>query len=383
MSIRTFFLSLVLIVATAWLGGVDKILPAPERAFLAVKNISYYFVSRWDKENKRRVVLSWWDGDKEGRHKQDFVNLLDSVDMDKIGEISLRQSARISSSQKIRSEREDEILKTGKDILKEWNAHLVILGVIKTSGQATLWFQPCKDSPSSPREETFLCGKAERYDKLKITSKDALPNLTDWIEKSSPQIKTKPEKTSGASSPVPDEDIEVIHSITFDNGDNSVFSLLHTSRGEAPDWKLVDNGALGTRHAANVIPDGNRYTDSYITLPEVYLTNMDIASYSEVDLSFYRWSTSNPRPREVHNCDSSFNVYYRMDEGSWTHRMAYCGSYPAESDDWTKSSLRFNTTGYKTISFQFVYGIQNVKPSEIAQNAKYLIDEIKIVGYKL
>jgi hypothetical protein len=102
----------------------------------------------------------------------------------------------------------------------------------------------------------------------------------------------------------------------------------------------------------------------------------NISKFKSVKLTFMRFSTSNPDKRDVSNCGSSLNVYYRFNGGEWIHKMAYCGQHITETTGWRKSELNFETEGKSTIDFSFAY-------ESLRSNYNlsfFMIDDLVITG---
>lgn len=102
----------------------------------------------------------------------------------------------------------------------------------------------------------------------------------------------------------------------------------------------------------------------------------NVSEYKSVKLTFVRFSTSNPDKREDFNCGSELNVYYRINGGEWTHKMAYCGQHITETTGWRKSELEFKTEGKSTIDFLFAYESFRSMGNSIC----YMIDDLVIIG---
>lgn len=67
-----------------------------------------------------------------------------------------------------------------------------------------------------------------------------------------------------------------------------------------------------------------------------YTHQIDVRETRVVWLRFDYTSNTNAQPADIHNCDSSLNVLFRFDAGSWRHRTAQCGSYESETNgDWS------------------------------------------------
>ncbi len=102
----------------------------------------------------------------------------------------------------------------------------------------------------------------------------------------------------------------------------------------------------------------------------------NVARLNSVTLTFARYSTSNPGKRDNYNCGSSLNVYYRIDNSKWTHKMAYCGQHITETTGWRKGKLVFDTKNANTIDFLFAYESLSIANNPVL----YLIDDLIITG---
>ena len=268
-------------------------------------------------------------------------------------------------------------------LLKNWGAHLAIVGKFSEEGMKfILWSHPSTNE-NRYEKNLFSYGNPQEYElhihalnsKQDVES-SAIANLSNLILTSLP-LKSNQPRTSDAPT-----------SETLTSGKILLFSNFDT-REMSPNspissvWKQTEGGAINTDYAMNMIPEGNPDTQRYMTLEGVSLPSIDVTEYAKLRISFFLKSTSNPRPRSIHNCDSSLNVYFRKNDDDWKHRMAYCGSYPNESGGWSNRTLDFDVKDIRNIGFRFVYGIQNTDSQKEKERRKavYLIDEIKVVGH--
>jgi hypothetical protein len=139
--------------------------------------------------------------------------------------------------------------------------------------------------------------------------------------------------------------------------------------------------------SANAIPEGNPGELSYFNknINAVLLNSQlrnnyvpfDVAQFKQVELDFWRFSTSNPS--ETHNCLGSLLVEYRLDAGEWQSKMDYCGQNKSLPHEWLESQLVFNTAGHKELEIRFRY---EYPPSTRKDaTAVYLVDDLKVIGY--
>jgi hypothetical protein len=158
-------------------------------------------------------------------------------------------------------------------------------------------------------------------------------------------------------------------------------------------WQVQDRLSQSGNHCLNVIPRGNsspgisgifrsfsnkehnyailnsNFSDSYMPF--------DVSRFDAVELEFWRYSTSNPKKRDEFNCGSSLDVYFRIDNGEWQHKMSYCGQHKSETTGWRQGKLEFATKGYRAIEFKFVYDI--LVPNRDSE-VFYLIDDLRVDG---
>ena len=217
---------------------------------------------------------------------------------------------------------------------------------------------------------------------LSLARSGANSNLISWVEQELRKFEEKQEGTK-TQTDKPVERYELI-SVTFEESKKTAnpFFPFRAPDGSVPKWKLVDDGADGSSSSANVIPDGNPRTSTYKTLAPTQLRDVDVSSFSNVEIEFWRLSTSNPRPKSVHNCDSSLNLYVSFDRGEWVHAMAYCGNHEDDGNSWIKEKYTFESHGRTSMGIRFVYGIQSTRSRSDEENmsARYLIDQIRIYG---
>lgn len=131
------------------------------------------------------------------------------------------------------------------------------------------------------------------------------------------------------------------------------------------------------QYSLNAAPKGNPITDTAGGLSSAILKPIfTISGASMVTLKMWTYSTSNPKVDKVGNCGSALNVFYKMDSGSWTHRMAFCGSHKTETKGWLPHSLDFDVKGKSTIQFAFQYQAQGIK--QVDPDVYFLIDDFEL-----
>ena len=383
--LKSLAIMAILAILAVWAGGWSPLLPTPGQTWLAVKNTfkkNNPFQSLWSTnqsdDSSRRIVLAWWDRDEDGSKRDLFYESFNKVHMD--SPAMIERSAYNSPTVVSSDSRSKNLMKEkGGHILKKWDADLVILGRVLSKDEAHLWFQPCEKMRQS---KIFSCGKPRGYP-FALNGKSN-NDLSSWIEKALPSQNTYADvpETSEQDESELGKGIPLF-TFSFDKGGSIDISKLKGISGNPIGWEVVNVGAESTGYSANLIPEGNPPTGGYIKTQEAELSDINVSDYSEVQLSFYKKSTSNPRPKSVHNCDSSFDVHYRIDDQRWNHKMSYCGSYPGEGNEWGRHALQFDTNKATEISFRFSYGIQNTLSldAEALARAEYLIDQIGIIGY--
>ncbi len=158
-------------------------------------------------------------------------------------------------------------------------------------------------------------------------------------------------------------------------------------------WQVNDEHVRSGRYCLNIIPDGNiasKFSSIFHSFSEkdrnyAILNSQfsdtykpfDISKFDLVELEFWRYSTSNPDRRDEFNCGSTLDIYYRIDNGEWKHKMSFCGQHKSETTGWRQSNLQFITKGHRAIEFKFVYHI--VVPKNDPE-VFYLIDDLRLVG---
>ncbi len=143
-------------------------------------------------------------------------------------------------------------------------------------------------------------------------------------------------------------------------------------------WQVDPRSHSGSI-AINVIPGGNPVSERGTALSSAELPALDVSMCESVWLSYWVHSTSNPRTRDVHNCDSSLDIYYRKDNGDWQHYSSQCGEHKSESPGWEwHRDLHFATDDCSTIQFAFNYGLQNNLQHD--PEVFYLLDDLTITG---
>ena len=133
----TILMGVLTALIAAWLMGfLNRVVPPPERAWLALENI------RWNApqipEESFRIVLCWLEGDRNGEDtrivEQAFSN---------INGVTLVRSARDVTASGAADEWNSDMRQSARAILKDWNADLVVAGRVKRSGDVlSLWIVP-------------------------------------------------------------------------------------------------------------------------------------------------------------------------------------------------------------------------------------------------
>lgn len=151
-------------------------------------------------------------------------------------------------------------------------------------------------------------------------------------------------------------------------------------------WRRTEQAHSG-RHAVNLIPGGNPKRETVqtngCTSPTVTVSAAILAREFEtkdseaLEISYFELSTSNPRPRNVHNCDSSLNIYVSRDGGAWEHFMAVCGQYKDESVGWQERRFTIPAKDASSMQLAFTYSLQNAD-GDATPDAVYLIDDVEI-----
>ena len=187
----------------------------------------------------------------------------------------------------------------------------------------------------------------------------------------------------------------ILLSTSFENLDisapNKVLPFIISGK---ENWKVHTLCSRSGKYCLNMIPEGNGSSGFFSLLQSVFgkdrnyailnsqFSNIyrpfDISKFDFVELEFWRYSTSNPDRRGDFNCGSSLDIYYRLDDGTWEHKMSFCGEHKSESSGWRHSKLEFNTRGHSTIEFKFTYHlvVQKRYPEVF-----YLIDDLQVKGF--
>jgi len=154
---------------------------------------------------------------------------------------------------------------------------------------------------------------------------------------------------------------------------------------------ITSNCSNSGQYALNVIPEKTGIFQQFFPpqmdrikmgskLSSSFNSNMsfNVTNLNSVTLNFARYSTSNPDKRSDFNCGSSLNVYYRLDNNNWIHKMSYCGQHITETTGWKKRELIFDTQSANTIDFLFAYESLSIANNPVL----YLIDDLIITGKK-
>ena len=150
-------------------------------------------------------------------------------------------------------------------------------------------------------------------------------------------------------------------------------------------WRPVPQ-AHGGRQAINIIPSGNPSTErtrsNYCSGPTLAVSaaildqTFTTRGSQALRVSMFVRSTSNPRPRAVHNCDSSLNVFVSRDDEAWEHYSAFCGHHASEEPGWRELRFDIPAEGADRMRLAFLYEVQNV--DEPDPSAAYLIDDLSV-----
>ena len=109
----------------------------------------------------------------------------------------------------------------------------------------------------------------------------------------------------------------------------------------------------------------------------IFLPNGEVRGLSDRGkITIEICNLNNSDKRDDFNCGSSLNVYYRLDNNKWIHKMAYCGQHITETTGWRNSELIFETKNANTIDFLFAYESLSIANNPVL----YLIDDLMITG---
>lgn len=150
-------------------------------------------------------------------------------------------------------------------------------------------------------------------------------------------------------------------------------------------WQRNTDANSG-RYSVSLNPEGNPPTSvtrtNYCQSPSVAVSAavldpvFDTSGSRGLAISYFRKTRSNPRPKDVHNCDSALNIYVSRDKGPWDTYSAMCGQFGPESDGWQEMRLEIPAEGADTMRLGFEYQVQNVAQGD--PNAFYLIDDFDV-----
>ena len=150
-------------------------------------------------------------------------------------------------------------------------------------------------------------------------------------------------------------------------------------------WARVPDAHSG-RYALSLNPEGNprtgRVQTNYCNSPSLAISAAILDAVFEtggragLEVSYFRKTTSNPRPNHIHNCDSSMTIYVSRDSGAWETFSAQCGQFRDESDGWQEMRLTIPANGAETMQLGFTYELQNSEVLDAA--AVYLIDDFEV-----
>ena len=128
--------SVVTVLVVTWLTGVlNRFVPPPERAWLALKNL---WRNLQHPEDSFRVVLCWLENDRSGDDTRRVEATFTGVEG-----IKLIRSARMVTASGAADEWRPVMQQRAFAVLADWNADLAIVGMVKKPGEVlNLWFVP-------------------------------------------------------------------------------------------------------------------------------------------------------------------------------------------------------------------------------------------------
>ena len=128
--------SVVTVLVVTWLTGVlNRFVPPPERAWLALKNL---WRNLQHPEDSFRVVLCWLENDTSGNDARSVNDAFTNVEG-----IKLIRSARMVTASGAADEWRPAMQQRAFAVLADWNADVAIVGTVKKSGEVlSLWFVP-------------------------------------------------------------------------------------------------------------------------------------------------------------------------------------------------------------------------------------------------
>ena len=129
--------TLVVTLFTAWLlGFFNQFVPSPERFWLRITNSLPG--NTLSAEDRFRFVLCWLENDRNGDDTRIVAQAFSSVQG-----ILLVRSARIVKASGAADDWQPAMQKNARAVLKDSNADLAVVGVVKKSGEVlSLWFVP-------------------------------------------------------------------------------------------------------------------------------------------------------------------------------------------------------------------------------------------------
>lgn len=152
-----------------------------------------------------------------------------------------------------------------------------------------------------------------------------------------------------------------------------------------------DSVAHTGKYSLNFIPNGNPPVKPTATINAIGSTVVisallldipfDTSNSDTLSLTYFMYSTSNPRPSSINNCDSALNIFIKRDDHNWQHYDAECGSYKSENIGWHQINIDIPTDKAISMTVGFLYTLQanNVYDSD----AKYLIDDLAVVVHPI
>ncbi len=135
--LRSILVGVVTTLIAAWLlGFLNRVVPPPDRAWLALKNL------RWDApqrpEDSFRIVLCWLENDSSGDDTRTVEQAFGSIEG-----ITLVRSSRIVAASGAADEWRPAMQQRARAVIEDWNADLAVAGRVKKSGEVlSLWIVP-------------------------------------------------------------------------------------------------------------------------------------------------------------------------------------------------------------------------------------------------
>ena len=154
-------IALTSLIGTWLLGFLNQLVPAPARAWLALKN--FFSGQRRRADDRFRLVLCWLESDATGADT-------DTVEyaFRNLAGVTLVRSAKVVRASGAADVWRSAMRKSASAVLTRWNAQLAIVGLVKRSGEVlSLWLIP------SDGDGTLDRGDRQPYQLDKVTLGDS------------------------------------------------------------------------------------------------------------------------------------------------------------------------------------------------------------------